>query len=47
MESARLNLDKIPRAQLPTQFGDFEIVGFENEVDGEQAVALVKEQARL
>ena len=42
MEKARLKLDKVPRAQLPTEFGEFEIVGFENAVDGEQAVALVK-----
>ncbi len=42
MEKASLKLDKIPRAQLPTEFGEFEVVGFENEVDGEQAVALVK-----
>ena len=44
MGKARLKLDKVPRAQLPTQFGEFEIVGFENEVDGEQAVALVRGQ---
>ncbi len=44
MGKAQLRLDKIPRAKLPTQFGEFEIVGFENAVDGEQAVALVKGQ---
>ncbi len=31
----------VPQAQLPTRFGEFRIYGFENEVDGEQAVALV------
>ena len=44
MKEARLKLDKVPHAQLPTRFGDFEVFGFENEVDGEQAVALVKGQ---
>ena len=31
----------VPQAQLPTRFGTFRIFGFENAVDGEQAVALV------
>lgn len=44
METARLKTDKIPRALLPTRFGEFEIFGFENEVDGEQAAVLVKGQ---
>lgn len=34
--------DRVPRANFPTRFGNFEILGFENEMDGEQAVALVK-----
>lgn len=42
MEKVRLRLDKVPRALLPTRFGEFEIFGFENEVDREQAVAVVK-----
>jgi 3,4-dihydroxy 2-butanone 4-phosphate synthase / GTP cyclohydrolase II len=42
MEKVRLKLDGIPRASLPTRFGEFEILGFENEVSSEQAVALVK-----
>ncbi len=42
MAKAQLRLDKVPHARLPTRFGDFEIFGFENEVDGEQASALVK-----
>ncbi|MCZ6485999.1 MAG: GTP cyclohydrolase II [Acidobacteria bacterium] len=44
MTKARLRLDKIPHARLPTRFGHFEVFGFENEVDGEEAVALVKGQ---
>ncbi len=44
MAKAQLRLDKVPHAQLPTRFGEFEIFGFENEVDGEQAVALIKGQ---
>ena len=42
MAKAQLRLDKIPHAQLPTRFGEFEIFGFENEVDGEEAAALTK-----
>ncbi len=44
MTKARLKLDKIPHTQLPTRFGHFEVFGFENEVDGEEAVAVVKGQ---
>lgn len=42
MSKVRLALDQIRCASLPTRFGEFEIYGFENEVDSEQAVALVK-----
>lgn len=42
MAKAQLRLDKVPHARLPTRFGDFEIFGFENEVDGEEAAALIK-----
>lgn len=42
MAKAKLRLDKVPHAQLPTRFGEFEIFGFENEVDGEEAAALIK-----
>ena len=42
MAKAQLRLDKVPHAQLPTRFGEFEIFGFENEVDGEEAAALTK-----
>ena len=42
MAKAQLRLDKVPHAQLPTRFGEFEIFGFENEVDGEEAAALIK-----
>ena len=35
-------MDKVPHARLPTRFGEFEIFGFENEVDGEEAAALIK-----
>ena len=44
MTKAQLNLDKVPHTRLPTRFGEFEVFGFENEVDGEQAVALIKGQ---
>ena len=42
MAKAHLRLDTVPHAQLPTRFGEFEIFGFENEVDGEEAAALTK-----
>ena len=42
MAKAQLRQDKVPHARLPTRFGDFEIFGFENEVDGEEAAALIK-----
>ncbi len=42
MSRVRLNREKVSRARFPSRFGDFEIFGFENELDGEQAVALVK-----
>lgn len=42
MQKVSLNQEKVPRALLPTRFGEFEIFGFENELDGEQAVAVVK-----
>ena len=42
MAKAQLRMDKVPHARLPTRFGDFEIYGFENEVDGEEAAALSK-----
>ncbi len=35
-------LKKVPRAVLPTRYGEFEIFGFQNEADGEEAVAVVK-----
>ena len=44
MPKAQLRMDKVPHARLPTRFGEFEIFGFENEVDGEQAAALTKGQ---
>jgi 3,4-dihydroxy 2-butanone 4-phosphate synthase/GTP cyclohydrolase II len=42
MIKEQLNLGEVPRAKLPTRFGEFEIYGFENPADGEQAVAVVK-----
>ena len=36
------NKNQIPRAKLPTRFGDFQIYGFENEEDDEQVVAIVR-----
>ncbi|MBI1748083.1 MAG: GTP cyclohydrolase II [Acidobacteria bacterium] len=32
---------RVPKAALPTRFGDFTIYGFQNAVNGEEAVALV------
>lgn len=46
MSKAQLKLDKVPHARLPTRYGEFEVFGFENEVDGEQAVALIMGQIR-
>jgi GTP cyclohydrolase II len=37
-----VNDEKVVRAKLPTRYGDFHLYGFENEADGEQAVALVR-----
>ena len=34
--------EKVVKAKLPTRYGDFDLYGFENEADGEQALALVK-----
>ena len=42
MQKAKFKLKKVARASLPTRFGEFEIFGFEEEADGEQAMALVK-----
>ncbi|HXK60681.1 MAG TPA: GTP cyclohydrolase II [Acidobacteriota bacterium] len=42
MTKTQLNLGPVPHAQLPTKFGNFEIFGFENPEDGEEAVAVVK-----
>jgi 3,4-dihydroxy 2-butanone 4-phosphate synthase/GTP cyclohydrolase II len=36
-----MNFGKIPRAKLPTRFGDFTIYGFRDTDSGEEAVALV------
>lgn len=33
---------EVVRAHLPTEFGDFELVGFENDIDHKEHVALVK-----
>lgn len=35
-------IEKIADASLPTVFGDFKIEGFENKVDNQEAIALVK-----
>ena len=42
LQMRRVLFKKVPRAKLPTRFGEFEVFGFENSLDGEQAVALVK-----
>jgi 3,4-dihydroxy 2-butanone 4-phosphate synthase / GTP cyclohydrolase II len=39
-----MRLGKIPRAKLPTRFGEFTIYGFRDEDTGEEAVALVSGQ---
>jgi 3,4-dihydroxy 2-butanone 4-phosphate synthase/GTP cyclohydrolase II len=36
-----MRFEKVPRAALPTRFGDFTIYGFRDEDTGEEAVALV------
>ena len=35
-------VEKVTEAKLPTEFGDFKIVGFANKINGEEHVALVK-----
>jgi GTP cyclohydrolase II len=42
MQAVRLDVNKVAQAKLPSRYGEFEIYGFENETDGEQAFALVK-----
>ncbi len=42
MDKAGVDAARVPRALLPTRFGEFEIYAFENDADGEQAVAVVK-----
>lgn len=42
MSKVILQVGKVPKAIFPTRFGEFEIYGFENDGDGEQAVAIVK-----
>ena len=39
-----MRLGKVPRAKLPTRFGEFAIYGFRDEDTGEEAVALVSGQ---
>jgi 3,4-dihydroxy 2-butanone 4-phosphate synthase/GTP cyclohydrolase II len=41
MSSTDLPFLKVPKATLPTQYGNFTIYGFQNPADGEEAVALV------
>jgi 3,4-dihydroxy 2-butanone 4-phosphate synthase/GTP cyclohydrolase II len=42
MQRVKLNTNKLPKAKFPTRFGNFEIKGFENVINGEQAIALQK-----
>lgn len=42
MKEVRLDPEQVVRAELPTRFGSFDIYGFRNEVDGEEAIALVR-----
>lgn len=41
MRRAKAHFSKVPRAKLPTEFGDFHIYGFRNPINREEAVALV------
>jgi len=41
MSRSGVNEEEVIKAKLPTRYGDFDLYGFENESDGEQAVALV------
>jgi len=41
MSRSGVNEAEVVKAKLPTRYGDFDLYGFENESDGEQAVALV------
>ena len=36
-----MQFDNVPRAKLPTRFGEFAIYGFRDPESGEEAVALV------
>jgi 3,4-dihydroxy 2-butanone 4-phosphate synthase/GTP cyclohydrolase II len=42
MLTVAVNPEKVAQAKFPTRYGEFEIYGFESEIDGEQSVALVK-----
>jgi len=42
MLGSGVNEKNVVKAKLPTRYGDFDLYGFENETDGEQAVALVR-----
>lgn len=42
MLRSSVNEEMVVKAKLPTRYGDFDLYGFENESDGEQAVALVR-----
>ncbi len=44
MSAVRFKTWEVPRAKLPTRFGEFDIYGFEGGSDGEQAIALVQGQ---
>jgi GTP cyclohydrolase II len=41
-----MRLSKVPKAKLPTRFGEFTIYGFRDEDTGEEAVALVSGQIK-
>ena len=47
MKKVRLDPEQVVRAELPTRFGAFEIYGFRNEEDGEEAIALVRGEIPL
>lgn len=42
MRRALLDPLKVARAHFPSRYGEFELYGFENEIDGEEAAVLVK-----
>lgn len=42
LESVSADIERVAEASLPTEFGNFRIIGFRNKASGEEYVALVK-----